>query len=183
MPYRMWSMVHEAKLARQAEGLAPTDSGWFVVNAREAAWLTGSFGAYTRFEGAARFPQFGINIGVLEPGQAACYYHAENEQEDFLVLAGECLLIVEGEERPLRQWDFVHCPAWTEHVFVGAGDGPCAVLAAGTRLSDEVVYPASEIAQRHRAGVAAETRDPEQAYADIPADVPTPFTPGWLPGT
>ena len=176
-------MVREAKLADQAEGRAPSGDGWFVVNAREAAWLTGDFGAYTRFEGDARFPQFGVNIGVLAPGEASCYYHAENEQEDFLVLGGECLLIVEGEERPLRQWDFVHCPAWTEHVFVGAGDGPCALLAVGARLSDEVVYPASEVAQRHRAGVTRETRDPDEAYAGLAPDVPTPFSPGWLPDT
>ena len=176
-------MVREAKLADRAHGRAPSGEGWFVVNARDAAWLTGDFGAYTRFEGDARFPRFGMNIGVLAPGEASCYYHAEDEQEDFLVLGGECLLIVEGEQRPLRQWDFVHCPAWTEHVFVGAGDGPCALLAVGTRLADEVVYPASELAQRHRAGVARETRNPDEAYAGLAPDVPAPFVPGWLPGT
>ena len=108
-------------------------------------------------------------------------YHSENDQEDFLVLAGECLLLIEGEERKLRAWDFVHCPAWTEHVFVGAGDGPCTLLAVGTRLSREVVYPVSELAQRHRAGVERETRDPGEAYADVPPDDPIGYREGWLP--
>ena len=176
-------MVREAKLARQDTGRAPEGEGWFVVNAREATWLSGDFGAFTRFEGDARFDRFGINIGVLAPGQASCYYHAENEQEDFLVLAGECLLIIEGDERPLRQWDFVHCPPWTEHVFVGAGDGPCAVLAVGTRSDGDVVYPASEVALRHRAGVTRETRNPDEAYAGVAPDVPVEFKVDWLPGT
>jgi uncharacterized cupin superfamily protein len=175
-------MVPEAPLERQQGGLAPNGEGWFVLNVRDARWLTGHFGSYARFEGEPRFPQLGINIGVLEPGQPACYYHGEGEQEDFLVLSGECLLLVEGQERALKQWDFVHCPAWTEHVFVGAGDGPCAILAVGTRLADDVVYPASGLAQRHGAGVAQTTRDPGQAYADLPPDLPTEYDENWLPG-
>jgi uncharacterized cupin superfamily protein len=175
-------MVREAKPVSREGGQVPEGEGWFVLNARDAAWLTGAFGAFTRFEGDARFPSVGINIGVIQPGQASCFYHAEDEQEDFLVLSGECLLLVEGEERRLHQWDFVHCPAWTEHVFVGAGDGPCAVLAVGTRLADAVVYPESELALRHRAGVRRETRDPGEAYAGLPPDVPTTYRPGWLPG-
>ena len=173
-------MPDEAPLKRTPGGLVPDGPGWFVVNAREAKWLVGDFGAYTRFEGEDRFPSLGINIGVLQPGQAACYYHGEDEQEDFLVLSGECLLLIEGEERPLRAWDFVHCPAWTEHVFVGAGSGPCAVLAVGTRLTDGVVYPESALAQLHHAGVTRETRDPVQAYAELADDVETPYQQGWL---
>ena len=175
-------MADRAELRQTPGGLVPDGPGWFVLNARDARWQTGVFGAYTRFEGEDRFPSIGVNIGVLEPGQPACYYHGEDEQEDFLVLSGECLLLIDGEERPLRAWDFVHCPAWTEHVFVGAGDGPCAVLAVGTRLSDAVVYPASGLAQRHGAGVTKATRDPATAYADLPDDVETPYQPGWLPG-
>jgi uncharacterized cupin superfamily protein len=175
-------VVPEAPLERTEHGLAPSGEGWFVLNAREAKWLDGHFGAYTRFEGEPRFPQLGFNIAVLEPGQPACHYHGENDQEDFLVLAGECLLLIEGQERTLRQWDFVHCPAWAEHVFVGAGDGPCAILAVGTRLSDEVIYPRSELALRHNAGVETETREPRESYADIPPDNEVPYRPGWLPG-
>ncbi len=151
-----------------------------MLNVREAKWLDGHFGAYTRFEGESRFPTLGFNIGVLAPGQPSCHYHGENEQEDFLVLAGECLLLIEGQERPLRQWDFVHCPAWTEHVFVGAGTGPCALLAVGTRLTDEVIYPRSELALGHRAGVERETREPREAYAGIPEDTEVVFRPDWL---
>ncbi len=175
-------MTKEARLQQIGEGKAPVGDGWFVLNAREARWLTGDFGAYTRFEGEARFASIGVNIGVLAPGQPACFYHAEDEQEDFLVLSGECLLLIEGEERRLTAWDFVHCPPWTEHVFVGAGTAPCAVLALGTRLGDDVVYPVSALAQRHGAGVAVETRDPQQAYADLNPDVDAPYQRGWLPG-
>jgi uncharacterized cupin superfamily protein len=174
-------MVPEAPLERSNGGLAPRGEGWFVLNACDAVWMTGDFGAYTRFEGDVRFPRIGINIGVLEPGQPACYYHREDEQEDFLVLAGECLLLVEGEERRLAAWDFVHCPPFTDHVFVGAGDQPCAILAVGTRLTDDVVYPVSELAQRHGAGVRAETTDPRQAYADIAEDVAIEYRESWLP--
>ena len=175
-------MIPEALLQPAAEGLAPQGEGWFVLNARDARWFEGHFGAFTRFEGDARFPKLGVNIGVLAPGQPACMYHGEDEQEDFLVLAGECLLLIEGQERRLRAWDFVHCPAWTEHVFVGAGEGPCAILAVGTRLTGDVVYPESELAQRNGAGVDRETRDPTQAYAQVPADTATGYREGWLPG-
>jgi uncharacterized cupin superfamily protein len=175
-------MVPEAPLQQADGGLKPVGEGWFVLNAREATWLEGVFGAYTRFEGDVRFPQIGINIGVLQPGQPACMYHGEDEQEDFLVLSGECLLLIEGEERHLKAWDLVHCPAWTEHVFVGAGDGPCAVLAVGTRGGDAIVYPASELAQRHKAGVQATVTTPDEAYAGLPADTAATFRDDWLPG-
>jgi uncharacterized cupin superfamily protein len=177
-------VVPEAPLERKDGGLAPTGEGWFVLNVADARWLTDDFGSYTRFEDleAAKFPYLGINIGVLQPGQAACMYHGEDEQEDFIVLSGECLLLIEGEERPLKQWDFVHCPPWTEHVFVGAGDGPCAVLAIGTRRDGDVIYPAAEFAQRHGAAVREETSDPKVAYEGTAPSVPTEFDRSWLPG-
>ena len=175
-------MTAEAELGADDGGLVPHGDGWFVLNAREAKWLDGHFGAYTRFEGENRFPMLGINIGVLAPGQPACMYHGEDEQEDFLVLSGECLLLIEGEERRLKAWDFVHCPPWTEHVFVGAGDGPCAVLAIGTRTGGGVVYPISALAQRHNAGVETETTEPDEAYSAIRPDEPSGYRDGWLPG-
>ena len=176
-------MVPEAPLERTENGLVPKGEGWFVVNARDARWQDSDFGPFTRFEGDVRFRQIGINIGVLEPRQPSCMYHREDEQEDFLVLSGECLLLIEGEERRLKAWDFVHCPPWTDHVFVGAGDGPCAILAVGTRLSHDIVYPASELAQRHGAGVGKETRDPKEAYAGYEAGAETKYREGWLPET
>jgi uncharacterized cupin superfamily protein len=174
--------IREARLESTQHGSAPAGDGWFVLNAREARWMDGVFGAYTRFEAEPRFPSLGINVGVLQPGQPSSIYHRENEQEDFLVLSGECLLLVEGQERRLQAWDFVHCPAWTEHVFVGAGDGPCVLLAVGTRLTDEVVYPESSLALRHGAGVQRESRDPDEAYAHLPDDEETRYREGWLPG-
>jgi uncharacterized cupin superfamily protein len=176
-------VVPEAPLERTDGGLEPRGEGWFVLNAREARWLTGDFGSYTRFEGPddAKFRQIGINIGVLQPGQPACMYHREDEQEDFLVLSGECLLLVEGEERRLRAWDFVHCPPWTDHVFVGAGDGPCAILAIGGRTGGDVVYPVSELAARYGGSVEEETPDPKQAYARYREDVDGAYPEGALP--
>jgi uncharacterized cupin superfamily protein len=167
-------VVPEAPLRRTEHGLVPEGEGWFVVNAREALWHEhDDFGSWTAFEGDARFKEIGVNIGVLAPGQPACMYHGEDVEENFLVLSGECLLLVEGQERKLRAWDFIHCPPWTEHVFVGAGDGPCAILALGGRYGDGTVYPVSELAQKHGASVEQETRDPKEAYARFarPRDV------------
>jgi uncharacterized cupin superfamily protein len=133
---------------------------WFVVNAREAQWLDNEkFGAYTRFESEGeRFEQVGINISVLQPGQPMALYHGEEDQEGFLVLAGAPLLLIEGQERQLRQWDYVHCPPWTEHIIVGAGEGPSVVLAVGGRQHKGLVYPVSELAQGHGAGTDTEHR-------------------------
>src|SRR5204863_5882498 len=133
----------------------------FVVNVRDARWVTcEGFGAGTTFERRDdRFEQVGINIRVLGRGDKASMYHGETAQEDFLVLAGECMLIVEDEERLLKAWDFVHCPAGTAHVFVGAGSGPCAVLAVGTRPPEgDIDYPAAH-GPRNGAASGAEARD------------------------
>ncbi len=176
-------MIPEAKPMSTAGGPVPEGEGWFVVNAREARWKSSDHGGrYCQFEGDAEFSQYGVNIHVVEPGQANALYHGEGAQEDFLVLSGECLLLVEGQERRLRALDFVHCPAWTEHVFVGAGDGPCAILMVGSRPEAGLVYPASELAQRHGAGVTAETSSPEEAYAGHPPFVDAPYREGDLPG-
>jgi uncharacterized cupin superfamily protein len=164
--------VPEAKLVDAGSGLAPANEGWFVVNARDAQWLTTengekrTSGSECPFEtGAAEFPQYGIRLHVLEPGESNGLYHAENQQEAFLVLSGECTLLVEGEERALRQWDFFHSPAETEHIFVGAGDGPCVILMAGARTEPwKVLYPVSELAASYGASAAEETADPDEAY-------------------
>jgi uncharacterized cupin superfamily protein len=165
--------VPEARMGETEAGLEPQTDGWFVVNAADAGWWhNDAFGEKCRFEARERpFPQIAIHLVVLHPGKPNCMYHGEEIQEDFLVLSGECLLLVEGEERPLKAWDFVHCPAWTEHVFVGAGDGPCVVLMVGARPDVEVVYPVSEVALRHGAGVERETRSPDEAYAVFPDSV------------
>jgi uncharacterized cupin superfamily protein len=176
-------MVPEAPLRQSGGGLSPEGNGWFVVNAREARWqVHEALGRYCRFEGDVRFEQLGINIHVLEPGQPNCMYHGEDVQEGFLVLSGECVLIVEGEERRLHAWDFVHCPAWTEHVFVGAGDGPCAILMIGARPDNGVVYPVAEAALRHGAGVETETRSPAEAYAPFGGLEEAPYREGDLAG-
>ncbi len=144
-------------------------SGWFIVNVQEAPTLRHEqAGAYVRFESTdARFPEFGINIHVLQPGEPASKYHREEAQEDFLVLHGEALVIIDDHQRRLRAWDFVHCPAGTDHVFVGAGDGPCAILMVGARGADKGVhYPVNDLAAAFGASVAEATDSPAEAYAD-----------------
>ena len=176
----------EAKLVpAENGGLIPEDAGWFVLNARDARWLEGTLGAYCAWEGpdAARFPQVGINLNVLEPGVPMAMYHRENSQEDFLVLAGECVVVVEGEERPLRQWDLFHCPSGVPHTIVAAGDGPALVLAVGARGTGEdqdLAYPVDPVAQKHGAGVAEETSLPLEAYEGT-THAWRAYEPGWLP--
>jgi uncharacterized cupin superfamily protein len=136
------------------------------------------FGDACILEGdAAPFAQVGFTLVVLAPGQSGGLYHREANQEDFLVLAGECLLLIEGEERHLRAWDFVHCPPDTEHIFVGAGDEPCVIFMTGARAGwpeKGIVYPRSDAALRHGAGVETETTVPAEAYAPFPKWQPGP---------
>ena len=127
------------------------------------------------------WPDTGVNIQIMAPGQPNCRYHSEPVQEDFLVLHGECIAIVEGEERPLRQWDFLHCPAGTEHVFVGAGDGPCAVLMIGSRREDAAHYPVNDVAVKYDASVTEATDEPAEAYADWRKEPQRPAQNPWPP--
>jgi uncharacterized cupin superfamily protein len=165
-------------------GLVADGDGWFVINATESRWSdTGAFGFYCNFEGKRRFKQLGLNLNVLEPGQSLGYYHRERAQEDFLVLAGECLLLVEGQERTLRAWDFVHCPPETDHIILGAGTGPSIVLAAGARGRGRsgIVYPVDPLALEHDVGVRSETTKAREAYTGLPSYTRCRYRPGWLP--
>ena len=164
-------MVDPARLEKLETGLAPVTDGWFVVSIPEAAWMTNEErGAACIFESDdVSFPHVGFTLTVLQPGQVPSMYHREANQENFLVLAGECLLLIEGEERRLKPWDFVHCPPGTEHGFIGAGDGPCVIFMTGARMDSRgLVYPRSELALRHGAGVTTETTVPAEAYAHLP---------------
>jgi uncharacterized cupin superfamily protein len=177
-------MPAEAPLEETEHGRIPAGEGWFVLNAKDARWRhDGQGGKLTFFEGEAAMWQLGVNVSVLEPGEPMAMYHYENAQEDFLVLSGEPLLIVEGEERPLRPWDFFHCPPGTNHVIVGAGDGPSVVLAVGLRGGGEDwgAYTVDETALRHGAGVEEETTDARTAYARFPSDRFCRYEEGWLP--
>ncbi|CAN5308926.1 hypothetical protein BH18ACT12_BH18ACT12_07600 [soil metagenome] len=190
------TMVPEAPLEKTEAGLVPAGKGWFVLSARAARWYDRpGRGTYPSLMGRGDFPQLAIGLYVLGPGEPMAMYHWETDQEDFLVLSGEALLITEGEERPLRQWDFVHCPPGTQHVLVGAGESPCTVFAVGalehhttgTRVdgtlqgaADWGAYTVNEAALRHGAGVEEETTDAEQAYARFPKPEPTRYRDGWL---
>jgi uncharacterized cupin superfamily protein len=171
-------MVPEAPLTEADGGLAPGGDGWFVLNARDARWLDGEMGVFTTFAGERRFEQLGFNLAILRPGEPNGMYHAENAQEDFLVLSGECLLIVEGQERKLGAWDFVHCPPDAEHILVGTGDRPCLIVMVGARPEGQAVrYPVSELARKHGASVDTETGDPREAYAAFAEDRPVSCPP------
>jgi uncharacterized cupin superfamily protein len=176
--------VPEIEPRETKHGLVADGDGWFVINAKGSRWADmGPYGSYCNFEGKRRFKQLGLNLNVLEPGQSLGFYHREQAQEDFLVLAGECLLLVEGEERTLRTWDFVHCPPQTNHMIVGAGDGPSVVLAVGARGRGRsgIVYPVDELARKHGVSVEQETTKPDEAYADSPGRIRCRYRAGWLP--
>jgi uncharacterized cupin superfamily protein len=156
---------------------------WFIQNIREVQWYdAGRFGVYGDFERGERFPEFGFNFGVVWPGQPVALYHREDRQEGFLVLSGECLLIVEGEERPLKQWDYFHCPPGVAHILVGAGEGPAFVIAVGSRVGPpNLLYPVDPAAAKHDAAAEKETTSPSEAYAPFPKPEPIPFREEFLP--
>jgi uncharacterized cupin superfamily protein len=182
--------LNESQLVPTERGLVPKGDGWFVLNARETQWwerkgrgvLCEFEGA--GFEGATDFVQLGINLTLLGPGEPMAMYHWESDQEDFLVLSGEALLVIEGEERPLRPWDFVHCPPGTNHTIIGAGAAGCLVLAVGARDRSTGphwgAYNVDAAAIRHSAGVERETTEPKEAYARFPPSRLTRYRDGWL---
>jgi uncharacterized cupin superfamily protein len=181
-------VVVQAQLVEAERGLVPKGDGWFVLNAREAEWweLRTGGGALCDFEGEPRFRQLGINLTVLEPGEPMAMYHWEADQEDFLLLSGEALLVIEGEERTIKQWDLVHCPPGTNHAIIGAGTAPCLVLAVGARDNrsrgqEWGAYTVDETALRHGAGVQRETTEGSEAYARFPPSKLTRYRDGWLP--
>jgi uncharacterized cupin superfamily protein len=164
-------VVEEAALRDDGVGFVASSQGWFVMNARDARWfhrpgrgdslpLTGC----DEYEAETYFPMLGMSIQVLPSGEPNGTYHWETEQEDFLVLAGEALLLVEGQERALTQWDFVHCPPGTRHVFVGVGDSPRVILCASSRAFQKDgpwgYYCADELAARYNAAAPKIHRTP-----------------------
>ena len=175
--------VPEAELKTTDVGLIPQGEGWFVLNARDASWIrSDERGQDTDFEGGQEWRQLGFRIQVVAPGQRGIY-HGEQGQEDFLVVSGECVLVIEGEERRLQAWDFVHCPPWTKHVFVGAGDAPCVLVMAGNRVGGfEVLYAKNEVAAKHDASVPEDTSSPDEAYSGWGPEERIRYTDGWLPG-
>jgi uncharacterized cupin superfamily protein len=178
-------MPRQGRLQPGEHGLTATgEDGWFVANATEVRWrVRPGRGAYCDFEGDMDFPQVGFNIQALGDGEPMGMYHWEANQEDFLVIAGTATLLVEGREQSLRQWDFVHCPAGTNHIIIG-GQGGCVVVAVGARSGNEEgwgAYPVDETASRLGAGVERATSDADEAYARYPAARYARFQADWLP--
>jgi uncharacterized cupin superfamily protein len=156
---------------------------WFVRNIRDMKWFARpGRGFVTEFLGGD--DQVDVNLFVLGPGESMSMYHWESDQEGYLVLSGEALLIVEDEEHPLRQWDYFHCPPPVSHTIVGAGDRPSAILALGARDHqrgpDWGGYPLSDVALKHDASAEEETTDADVAYARFPDREPSEFREEWL---
>ncbi len=166
--------VEEARSEETPYGRYVTSDGWFVLNLAAALAVRNEEkggAVYPLEPRKAPFRDVGVNVRVVWPGDPSALYHSEGVQEGFLVLSGECTLIVEEEERPLQQWDYFHCPADTSHVIVGAGAGPCAILMIGSRPEVETLrYPVSEVAARYGASAAKETDEPDEAYAGWPGE-------------
>jgi uncharacterized cupin superfamily protein len=160
-------VTDEARIEQTEEGAVVSSPGWFVLNLADTVWQSHErAGVWTDFEGGD-FDQIGVGVHVLYPGQPNGRYHSETSQEDFLVLSGECILIVDGEERRLKQWDFFHASPGTYHIRIGAGDGPCAILMVGARRQEnEIHYPRDEVAARHDASSPEDTHDSRVAYSD-----------------
>jgi quercetin dioxygenase-like cupin family protein len=166
--------VHEARIEETETGRRPADDGWFILNLTEMSWATlPGGGIWSVFEApSAPSTRLGIGVHVLHPGESPGMYHAEGEQEGFLVLAGECIAIVEGEERRMGPWDYLHCPPGTAHITIGAGEGPCAILMVGTRTGGGIKYIPEPLAARHGASVERESDSPAEVYAGRPPIVP-----------
>jgi uncharacterized cupin superfamily protein len=165
--------MNEASSAETPYGRYITSEGWFVLNLEDALAVRNDEkggAAYPLESREHPFRDVGVKVAVLRPGEPNALYHSEGVQEGFLVLWGECTLVVEEEERQLRQWDYFHCPAGVRHVFAGAGEGPCAILMLGARPDVDLFYPASEVAAKHGASVPEDTGEPDEAYADWPGD-------------
>jgi uncharacterized cupin superfamily protein len=170
--------MHEAEIERTPEGQVPAGDGWFILNLGEMAWeAADGFGVWCDFNGPE---QVGVHLHVLGPGESNGYYHAEAAQEGFLVLSGECLAIVEGEERRMRRWDYLRSPPGTAHITVGAGQEGCAILMFGSPdPSRKVEWIADEVAARHGVSVARTTSVDTEVYGELPPIVrvspPKPF--------
>jgi uncharacterized cupin superfamily protein len=184
-------VIDEATFEDKGNGLVVASQGWFVMNARDARWFEAPGHRHSlpltgcdEYEAETFFPMLGMAVRVLEPGAPMSAYHWETEAEDFLVLAGTPLLVIEGQERPLKQWDFVHCPPGANHVLVGAGDGPCVILAASSRQFQKDgpwgEYTKDEVAARHGASPPETSQDTEAAGVNLPPSHESRYQPGWL---
>jgi len=158
---------------------------WFVRNVRDAQWWDRGARGFVADLVGDDDAQVGVNLFVLGPGEPMSMYHWEADQEGFLVLSGEALLIVDDEERPLRQWDYFHKPPRVSHTIVGAGSGPSAILAIGAREHQDGPdwggYPVSDVAMKHDAASREATNDPKVAYGRFPGRQPGEFPEGSLP--
>jgi mannose-6-phosphate isomerase-like protein (cupin superfamily) len=184
-------VVEEAEIEETEVGLLPKTQGWFIMSALETRWFdkpgqghSVSLTGYNEYEAETFFPMLGMSIRVAGPGDATTTYHWETEQEGFLVLSGEGIAIIEGEERPLKQWDFVHCPPGTRHAFAG-GEPPLVLLCASSRQFQKDgpwgYYCFDETAAKYNAASPEDTQDGEIAYARFAEVRKTRYPGGLLP--
>ncbi len=188
----MQGVTEEARLEDKGNGLVAASEGWFVMNVRDARWSdkpgqghSCSLTGIDEYEAETFFPMLGMAIRVAGPGDVSTTYHWETEAEDFLVLAGEGLAIIEGEERALKQWDFVHCPPGAKHAFVG-GQTPLVLLCVSSRQFQKDgpwgYYCADATAAKYNAASPEDTQDGSIAYARFPAPSESRYPGGLLPG-
>jgi uncharacterized cupin superfamily protein len=183
----------EAPFEASEHGLVCKGEGWFVVNARDVRWRESKGrGASSNFGGDTVFEQLGVGITVVGPNEPTTTYHWETDQEDFLVLRGGGVAIVDGAEQPLRQWDFIHCPPGVAHAFVGGPEG-LVLFGVGARerhtmLNDDGErvgrpdwgeYVADPIAAKHGAAPDETTTSAAEAYKRFPPREPVRYG-GWL---
>lgn len=176
--------MRKAQIETTPEGQVPVDGGWFVLNLGELAWEAApGFGTWRDFNPPGADPDapgIGVHVHVFQPGESNGYYHAEDAQEGFLVLSGECVAVIEGAEHRMRQWDYFHSPPGTAHITVGAGDGPCAILMFGSPDPRRpVTWIANDTAAKYGASVARTTNRDTEVYGDLPpvqrVQAPRPF--------
>lgn len=172
--------MNESEYVAGEFGKSTKGEGWSILNLAECVWLDSpQFGCFARLEGTEPFKDLGLNVHVLNEKQPACMYHSENKQEGFLVLFGECRVIVNDEERALKTWDYLHCPAGVEHLLVGGDNGPCALLMVGARGEDATLnYPVNEKARAFGGSADPATTNPKEAYAKV--ERPVPMANPWL---
>jgi uncharacterized cupin superfamily protein len=175
-------VTEHARMETTATGQRPAEQGWYILNLAQMCWngFPGG-GAWTTFEsGPEESDRLGIGVHILWPGDSPGYYHTEEDLEGFLVLSGECVAIVEGEEYRMRAWDYLHSPPGTAHITVGAGTEPCAILMYGTRTKGAAIrYLPDPVAARYGHSVQRESGSPQEVYADRPPieDLPSCWPP------
>lgn len=92
---------------------------------------------------------FGVNLTRLPPGAASALRHAHEKQDEFVyILEGECVLVTDAGESPMRAGMCAGFRAGTgdAHHLVNRGAADCLYLEIGDRtLFEHVTYPDDDL--------------------------------------